>query len=67
MTRISDTEKAAGKRADFHVYYRRSGKLYFDPIWAPGEDQAKAKMLGFAKELGWKIKIVRVDKILPDA
>lgn len=67
MTRVSDTEKAAGKRADFHVYYRRNRKLYFDPMWAKTADEARTKMLGFAKELRWKIEIVRVDAVAPDA
>ncbi len=67
MAKISDTEMTAGKRADFKVFYRRNGKLFFDAMWAKTADEAKSKMLGFAKELRWKIEIVRVDPIAVDA
>lgn len=64
---MTDVERAAGKRADFHVYYRRNGKLFFDAMWAASAEEATAKMLGFARELRWNIKIVRVDPVAPDA
>jgi hypothetical protein len=67
MAKISDTEMAAGQRADFKVFYRRNGKLFFDSMWAATTDEAKSKMLGFAKELRWKIEIVRVEPIAADA
>ncbi len=66
MARISDTEMAAGKRADFKVFYRRNGKLYFDAMWAKTADDAIGKMLGFAKELRWKIEIVRAEPVAAD-
>jgi hypothetical protein len=62
-----DTERAAGKRADFHVFYRRDGKLYMDPMWAKTPEAASAAMLGFAHQKRWKIEIVRVDPVAPDA
>jgi hypothetical protein len=64
---MTDAERAAGRRADFHVYYRRNGKLFFDAMWAATAEEATAKMLGFARELHWKIQIVRVDPVKPDA
>jgi hypothetical protein len=64
---MTDAERAAGSRADFHVYYRRNGKLFFDAMWAATAEEATAKMLGFARELHWKIQIVRVDPVEPDA
>ncbi len=68
MTRMTDTERCAGKRADFHVYYRRrNGKLCLDAIWADTADEAKASMFAFARELGWYIEIVRVDAVQADA
>jgi hypothetical protein len=68
MTRMSDTELCAGRRADFHVYYRRGGKLFFDPMWAKTPEEAAAKMLGFARELRMgKIEIVRVVPVASDA
>lgn len=67
MSRISDTERAAGRRADYHVYYRKRGKLYFDPMWADSETEAKAKMLAFARELGWRVEVVRVERVTADS
>lgn len=67
MAQISVTELAAGQRADFRVYYRKQGKLYFDPMWAASADEAAKKMAAFAKELRWKIEIVRVVPIGADA
>jgi hypothetical protein len=65
--KISAAEMAAGQRADFKVFYRRNGKLFFDAMWAGSADEAKSKMLGFAKELRWAIEIVRVEAITADA
>jgi len=60
----TEVEQIAGKPAQFKVFYRRSGKLYFDAMWAPGTDEAAAKVLAFAKELRWKkVEIVRVERI----
>ena len=66
--RITDSERAAGKRADYHVYYRRNGKLRLDPIWnvdgdADTAEKAAEKMAAFARELRWRIEIVRVEAI----
>jgi hypothetical protein len=66
MARMTDTERAAGKRA-FHVFYRRNGKLYMDHMWAKTAEAASAAMLGFAHQMRWKIEIVRVDPVAPDA
>ena len=60
-------EQAAGKRAQFRVFYRRNSKLYWDAMWAPGTDEAEAKLLAFAKELRWKVEIGRVERIDPVA
>jgi hypothetical protein len=57
-------EQAAGKKAQFKVFYRRNGKLYWDAMWAPGTDEAASNLLAFAKELRWKaVEIVRVERI----
>jgi hypothetical protein len=63
----SDTERVAGLRADFKVFYRRNGKTFFDVMWADTAQEAERKMLGFAKELRWKIDIFRVTPVTPDA
>jgi hypothetical protein len=31
--RVSETERCAGKRANYHVYYLLSGKVQFDPSY----------------------------------
>jgi hypothetical protein len=38
-----------------------------DAVWAATAEEATAKMLGFARELHWKIEIVPVDPVKPDA
>ena len=67
MTRITEAEQIAGKRADFLVYYRRKGKLFYDAMWADTAEEAERQMLGSAKELRWQIEIVRVEPIKADA
>ncbi len=66
-TPISEVEQIAGKRADFRVYYRRSGKLYFDAMWGETEAVVRRKFLAFAKELRWKVEITKVVPIQADA
>lgn len=66
-TRMTDVERAAGQRADFHVYYRRNGKLRLDAIWAPSVADAQRQMSDFARELRWRIEIVRIDPVAVDA
>ena len=58
-------EQVAGKRAQFKIFYRRNGKLYWDAMWAPGTDEAVAKFHSVAKELRWKVEFVRVERIDP--
>jgi len=58
-------EMVAGKRASFRVHYRRNGKLYWDAMWAPGTDEAQAKFERCAKEIGWKVAVIRVERIDP--
>jgi hypothetical protein len=58
-------EQAAGKPAQFKVFYRRNGKLYWDAIWAPGSDEAISNLQAFAKELRWQVTVVRVERIDP--
>lgn len=38
--RVSDTERAAGERARFHVYYRTGNRMKFDPSWRPTSQMA---------------------------
>jgi hypothetical protein len=42
---MTDAERAAGRRADFHVYYRRDGKLFFDAMWAATAEEAPQRCL----------------------
>jgi hypothetical protein len=64
MTRLSYVERCAGRPADYKVFYRRNGKLYFDAIWASNAVEAREQFLGFAKELGWRIDgIVRIESV----
>lgn len=53
-----EIEKITGKRCDFIVTYKRSGRLYYDGVFAPSEDAALAKFMGIAKTLGWRVKDV---------
>jgi hypothetical protein len=55
-------EDCAGKKADYRVYYRKNGKLkvFFDAMFASSPEEAKALMLGFAKELRMKVEIIGV-------
>ena len=55
-------EECAGKKADYRVYYRKNGKpkVFFDAMYASSPEEAKALMLGFAKELREKIEIIGV-------
>jgi hypothetical protein len=65
--RVSATEREAGKRASYHVYYRRNGKTMFDASYADTPQQAEKDMLGFAKELRWKgVEVVGVISLVPD-
>lgn len=63
----SYVEQVAGCRASFKVFYRKrpQGKLFWDVMWAPGTDEAAAKLVAFAKMLGEKPEIVRVERIDP--
>jgi hypothetical protein len=58
-------EQAVGRRAQFKVFYRRNGRLYWDAMWAPGTDEAADKLTAFAREMRWKVEIVRVERIDP--
>ncbi len=65
--RMLDSERIAGRRADFHVYYRRNGKLFVDAMWAKTEREAADKMRGFARELRWRVVVERVVAVGADA
>ena len=56
--RMTHVEECSGKRADYRVYYRRNGKLFFDAMWAATADDAVAQMVACAREMRWKIEIV---------
>jgi len=63
--KMLSVERAAGKRADFHLYWKKpNGKLMVDAMWAPSPEEAKRLFLSFAKELRWKVaSVVRVEKV----
>ena len=63
--KLSRTEREAGRRADFRVYYIRTvrgqPKAYFDAMWAPSVDEARRRFLAAAKEVGWDhVTITRI-------
>lgn len=63
----SHVERVAGCRASFRVHYLRSGKPFWDVMWAPGTDEAASKLLAFAKQLRWKnVEVTRVERIDPE-
>jgi hypothetical protein len=46
--RVSDTERCAGKRANYHVYYTtKRGARRFDPSWADTPQEAADQIAGF--------------------
>lgn len=47
-------------KADYRVYYRKGGKVFFDDMWAKTPEEAKTKFLGFAKELKWEVEVISV-------
>ena len=69
MARVAPghVEITAGKRASFRVHYRRNGKLYWDAMWAAGTDEAQDKFERCARELRWKVDVIRVERIDPTA
>ena len=65
-TRIHSAERDCGKRATYHVYYRRSnGKLLFDPSWEQTPQAALEAFSGFLKEVRIKAEIVKVVSLTP--
>lgn len=60
-TRIHSMERAAGKRAHYHVYSRSpKGKVTFDPSWATTPQQAQADMEAAHRQLRTLATVVRV-------
>lgn len=64
---ISHTELCAGQRADFKVFYRKRGKLYFDVMWASSAAEAETKFKAFAREARWSVDVLKVRPIQKDA
>lgn len=64
-TAATSVEKAAGKRADFIVFYRRNGKPYLDAMWASSAQDAERKLVAFCKELRWKVTVESVEPRVP--
>jgi hypothetical protein len=59
--RVLLTEQECGKRAAFHVLYRRGSKQYVDPVFpaqARTADEAGQFILATARALRWKIQIM---------
>ena len=49
---------AAETIASWRVYYRHRGRKYFEFVSAPTAEEAKQQLLGWAREIGWKVEII---------
>ena len=65
--KIHSSERHAGKRATYHVYYRRNGKVYFDPSWLGTESEAGDAVSGMVKLCypKSKVELVKVVRLAP--
>jgi hypothetical protein len=64
--RVLDQERQAGKRANYHVFWRNArGKLRVDPSYAATPQDAEASTLGFLKQLRIKGEVVGVLSLVP--
>lgn len=62
---VSATEREAGKRANYHVYYKRGDKTFFDPSWATTPQEAVTQMYGFFRELRMKADVIGIVSLVP--
>jgi len=64
--RVHSMERAANKRARYHVYYRHNGKVRFDPLWNETPQAAMSAFQGFVKELRMRnVEFVRLQSLTP--
>jgi uncharacterized protein (DUF302 family) len=59
-SRVLQDERAAGKRAPFHVYYTERGKVRVTAAYASTEAGAKAFARGAFRELRMKAEVLDV-------
>jgi hypothetical protein len=55
--KVHSSELAAGKRASFHVYYLKNGKLLFDPSWLGTPEEAGAAIVAMVREVYPRAKV----------
>lgn len=67
--RISGAERDAGKRANYHVYYRANGKLQFDPSWSDTPQEARKSTMSLAAEVAPRdqLEFVGLVSLVPNA
>lgn len=65
MEELSYVEQAAGKRADFKIFYTREGKPYWDVMWADNAEQAIERFNAGCASLGWKNVVVQRAETMP--
>jgi hypothetical protein len=65
--RITDDERCAGMRADFHIYYRRAQKVFVTAMWAQDAQEAEKQFAAISRELRWRTEIVRIVALKHDA
>ena len=63
--KVHSSERDAGKRANYHVYYRQAGKVYFDPSWSATPQSAIENTAGMFKEVRMKAEVLGVVSLVP--
>jgi hypothetical protein len=58
----TETEKIAGRKADFFIRYKRNGKAYFDVAWSRSADAARKNFVAACRQLNWRnVEIISVE------
>jgi hypothetical protein len=65
--KVHSSERDAGKRATYHVYYRKNGKLLFDPSWLETPQEASESVLKMVKLVSRRatVELVKVVSLTP--
>jgi hypothetical protein len=64
--RVHRMERAANKRARYHVYYRHNGKVRFYPLWNETPQSAMSAFQGFVKEFRMhNVEFLRLQSLTP--
>jgi hypothetical protein len=66
-SKVHSSERDAGRRATYHVYYRRNGKLFYDPSWLETPDAAGAAVVKMVKQAYRRatVELVKVVSVTP--